>query len=117
MPVTFEGKAIEWFRDEECLYKVKGAFHFDEWDDFIYGGDTVDQIFYLKNVSKLWLDDIRIRAGDKDVKIMVERSVLAPNQSMAVNIEWSPKEDRTTDLSCEVVVSMKPRKHKPKGVN
>lgn len=113
MPVSFQGKATEWYKDEECLYKVKKPLRFDN-DDYIYEGDTVSQTFFLKNVSKLWLDDIRIKVNDEDVSVMSERHVLAQNQSMAVNIEWSPHGGRETDLETEIVVSCKPRKYKPK---
>ena len=117
MPIEFKGTAIEWYKDSECLYKAKEPLNFDEYDDYVYEGDKVSQTFYLKNISKLWLDDIQIKANDEDVSIMLERNVLAPNQSMAVNIEWSPHEGRKNDLSTEIVVSSKPRKHKPKGVS
>ena len=83
-------------------------------DEYCYEGDSKSQTFYLKNVSKLWLDDIQIKANDEDISIMIERHVLAPKESMAVNIEWRPHIGRENDLETEIVVSCKPRKYKPK---
>lgn len=94
-------KELKLYHDENCLFEVTDIkFH-----EPTRAGEVGEQEGFVKNVSTDEIRNIKITAGDKEVRIVDTPTALQANEVKKIVFIWEPSKERIKALKTPVDLS------------